>query len=74
MKNAKFKVGDLILLSHENTAFFDYNDYGIIFKVEAAGKDFDELIHYHIHWAIDKESTIEDDTWVEENMELIARA
>ena len=74
MKNAQFKVGDLILLSHENTAFFDYNDYGIIFKVEAAGKDFDELIHYHIHWAIDKESTIEDDRWVHENMELIARA
>ena len=74
MKNIKFKVGDLILLSHGNTDFFDYDDYGIIYKVEAAGKDFDELVHYHIHWAIDKESTIEDDTWVEANMELIARA
>lgn len=74
MKNAQFKVGDLILLPQSKTTFFDYNDYGIIFKVEAAGKDFDEIIHYHIHWAIDKESTIEDDTWVEENMELIARA
>ena len=74
MNNSKFKVGDLILLPQENTSFFDYNDYGIIYKIESAGKDFDELIHYHIHWAIDKESTIEDDTWVEENMELIARA
>lgn len=74
MKNAQFKVGDLILLPQSKTTFFDYNDYGIIYKIEAAGKDFDEIIHYHIHWAIDKESTIEDDTWVEENMELIARA
>ena len=74
MNNTKFKVGDLILLSHENTAFFDYNDYGIIYKIEAAGKGFDELIHYHIHWAIDQTHTIEDDIWVHENMELIARA
>ena len=74
MNNAKFKVGDLILLPQENTSFFDYNDYGIIFKVEAAGKSFDELIHYHIYWAIDQTDTIEDDTWVHENMELIARA
>ena len=74
MNNPKFKVGDLILLPQENASFFDYNDYGIIFKVESAGKGWDEIIHYHIHWAIDKESTIENDTWVEENMELIARA
>jgi hypothetical protein len=74
MKNAQFKVGDLILLPQENTSFFDYNDYGIIFKVESAGEGYDEVFHYYIHWAIDKESTIEDDTWVEENMELIARA
>ena len=69
-----FKVGDLVQLPQTNTCVFDYDDYGIIFKVEIAGKDFDELIHYHIHWAIDQESTIEDDTWVHENMELIARA
>jgi hypothetical protein len=74
MKNAKFKVGDLILLPQENTSFFDYNDYGVIFKVEAAGKGFDELIHYHIYWAIDQTDTIEDDTWVHKNMQLIARA
>ena len=74
MKNAKFKVGDLILLSHENTAFFDYNDYGIIYKIEDAGKDFDEIFHYHIHWAIDQESTIEDDRWVHKNIKLVERA
>ena len=74
MKNAQFKVGDLVLLPQESVSFYDYNDYGIIFKVEAAGKGFDELVHYHIHWAIDRDSTIEDDTWVHENMELIARA
>jgi len=74
MKNSKFKVGDLILLPQGNTTFFDYNDYGIIFKVEAAGKSFEEYFHYHIHWAIDQTATIEDDKWVEENMELIARA
>ena len=51
-----------------------HNDYGVIFKVEAAGKGFDELIHYHIYWAIDQTDTIEDDTWVHENMQLIARA
>ena len=73
MKNTQFKVGDLILLPQEN-ASFDYNDYGIIYKVEVAGKDYEELIHYHIHWAIDQTATIEDDTWVHENMELIARA
>jgi len=74
MKNAQFKVGDLVLLPHVNTCAFDYDDYGVIFKVEAAGKDFEELIHYHIYWAIDQTDTIEDDTWVHENMELIARA
>jgi len=74
MKNAQFKVGDLVLLPYKNTCAFDYDDYGIVYKVEAAGKGFDELIHYHIHWAIDQCCTIEDDTWVHENMELIARA
>jgi len=74
MKNAQFKVGDLVLLPHVNTCAFDYDDYGVIFKVEAAGKDFEELIHYHIYWAIVQTDTIEDDTWVHENMELIARA
>ena len=42
--------------------------------MEAAGKDFEELIHYHIYWAIDQTDTIEEDTWAEENMELVARA
>jgi len=74
MKNAQFKVGDLVLLPQENTSFFDYNDYGIIFKVESAGKGFEEYIHYHIHWAIDQTATIEDDSWVHEHIELIARA
>jgi len=74
MNNTKFKVGDLIVLPYKNTSAFDYDDYGIVFKVEAAGKDFEELIHYHIYWAIDQTDTIEDDTWAEENMELIARA
>jgi len=74
MKNAQFKVGDLVLLPQENTSFFDYNDYGVVFKVEAAGKDFEEYVHYHIYWAIDQTDTIEDDTWVHENIELIARA
>ena len=74
MKNAKFKVGDLILLPYKNTDAFDYDDYGIVYKVEADGKGFDELVHYYIHWAIDQCHTVEDDTWVHENMELIARA
>ena len=74
MNNTKFEVGDLILLPHINTSDFDYDDYGIIYKIEVAGKGFDELVHYHIHWAIDKESTIEDNTWVVANMELIAKA
>ena len=74
MKNAQFQVGDLILLPYKNTSAFAYDDYGIIFKIEAAGKGFDELLHYHIHWAIDQTATIEEDTWVHENMELIARA
>ena len=74
MTEAKFKVGDLILLPYENTSAFDYDDYGVVYKVEAAGKDYEEIIHYHIHWAIDQTSTIEDDIWVGENMKLIARA
>ena len=74
MKNAQFKVGDLILLPYKNACGFDYDDYGVIFKVEVAGKNFEELIHYHIYWAIDQTDTIEDDTWVHEHMELIARA
>ena len=74
MNNAKFKVGDLVLLPQENTSFFDYNDYGVVFKVETAGKGLEEYIHYHIYWAVDQTDTIEDDTWVHENIELIARA
>ena len=67
-----FEIGDLIQLPDENT--WDHGDYGIVFKVEIAGKDFDELIHYHIQWAIDQAATIEDDIWVHENLILIARA
>jgi len=74
MKNAQFKVGDLVLLPQESVSFYDYNDYGIIFKVEAAVNGFDEFIHYHIHWAIDQGATIEDDTWVHEHVQLIAKA
>jgi len=69
-----FEVGDLVQLPDENTCAFDHDDYGIVFKVEIAGKGFDELIHYHIHWAIDQAATIEDDIWVHENLILIARA
>ena len=69
-----FEVGDLVQLPDENTGAFDHDDYGIVFKVEIAGKDFDELIHYYIHWAIDQAATIEDDIWVHENLILIARA
>jgi len=74
MKNVKFKVGDLVLLPQENTNFFDYSDYGIIYKVESAGKGLEEFIYYHIYWAIDQADTIEDDRWVHEHIELIARA
>ena len=74
IENAQFKVGDLILLPHVNTCAFDYDDYGIVFKVEAAGKKDEDDIHYHIYWAIDQTDTIEGDVWVNENMELIARA
>jgi|TARA_R110000824_G_scaffold43928_8_gene128264 hypothetical protein len=67
----KFCVGDLICVAEENGT---YEDYGIIFKVEAAGKNYDERVHYHIHWAIEQASTIEDDIWVEKAMQLIAKA
>ena len=65
-----FEVGDLVQLPDEYTCAFDRGDYGIVFKVEIAGKDFDELIHYHIHWAIDQAGR----RWVHENLILIARA
>ena len=75
MTEAKFKVGDLILLTEEAQSWSD-NDYGIIFKVEDAGNGLygGDDIYYHIYWAIDQTDTIEGDLWTHSHAELIARA
>tara|TARA_R110002110_G_scaffold384296_1_gene595916 strand:- start:1368 stop:1586 length:219 start_codon:yes stop_codon:yes gene_type:complete len=67
-----FKVGDLVELPDTTVQ----RDYGIVLKVEDwfdAGYG-GEYIHYHIHWAIDGELTIEDDRWVHQNIKLVERA
>jgi len=65
-----FKVGDLVELPDS----IEQRDYGIVLKVDDWLGDDGEYIHYHIHWAIDQESTIEDDRWVHKNIKLVERA
>ena len=71
MKNAKFKVGDLVLFPEDNGCY-ENDDYGIVTDVAIIGGEGADM-NYHIYWAIEQESTIEEDNWAEESIELIAR-
>ena len=62
--NNKFKVGDLVLYP-EDSGCYENDDYGIVTDVAK---------YYHIYWAIEQESTIEEDNWAEHNIELVAEA
>ena len=72
----RFEVGDLVILSEESS-HFDYNDYGVVIKVEARQDrplDFLNGIYYHIYWAIDQCDTIEDYEWSHQHMKLVQKA
>lgn len=72
MKN-KFNVGDLVVLPEESGHFG--TDFGVIIKVDPyVYDDGKPVLCYHIHWAIDRETTIEDAEWFHETIELVARA
>tara|TARA_Y100000034_G_C6670735_1_gene294448 strand:+ start:164 stop:394 length:231 start_codon:yes stop_codon:yes gene_type:complete len=70
----KFKVGDLVLFPEDNGCY-ENDDYGIVTDVAIIGGEGADLKrYYHIYWAIEQESTIEEDSWAEHNIELVAEA
>tara|TARA_R110000824_G_scaffold401329_1_gene611701 strand:+ start:759 stop:995 length:237 start_codon:yes stop_codon:yes gene_type:complete len=71
--NNKFKVGDLVLFPQDNSDW-DSNeeDYGIVTQIDSiGGEGADSRNYYHIYWAIEKASTIEEDNWADYNLELV---
>jgi len=70
----KFKVGDLVLYPEESGCY-ENDDYGVVTDVAIIGGEGAGLKrYYHIYWAIEQESTIEEDSWADVSIELIARA
>jgi hypothetical protein len=71
---SKFKVGDLVLFPENNKSEGE-KDYGIVTEVACiGGEGADSRNYYHIYWAIEQESTIEEDSWADYSLELIAEA
>jgi|2_EtaG_2_1085320.scaffolds.fasta_scaffold29548_4 hypothetical protein len=64
----KFQHGDLVHFP-EYSYLTSPTDIGIIIKIEQY--DYDTL--YHIQWAIDGASTIEESDWVHEHIKLLSR-
>ena len=67
--STKFKIGDLIVFP-QDVRIDPENDYGIVLDITFGGEG---PYYYHIHWAIEGESSYEDWDFAEEKYLLVSR-
>ena len=68
--STKFKIGDLIVFP-QDVRIDPENDYGIVVDITFGNNK--HAYYYHIHWAIEGETTVEDWDFAEEKYLLVSR-